>query len=316
MPRRLALLLVLCGCDALPFHPFKPNICVFPRVQAPVTAIAAPADGDLFTELQALAFEARAADPDDGPEALHAELRLHDGRVLAEGAPDAAGELRVALDPLPPGNATLHLELTDPTGERAVDTVDISIQPVDIELHLGPDPAGTDDDLKAEVLVDWVPSEDPSTLTFAWTEDGAPLAEAGPVLPAAATAKGRTYGLTVGHAAGAVGGTTATAELTIGNTPPGAPALQISPAGAGPGDALVCEVVSGSVDADGDPVAYTMSWTVDGAPATADGAVAWPGDTVEGAATAGGGRWACTATPDDGEAAGEPGLAEVELGAM
>ncbi len=97
----------------------------------------------------------------------------------------------------------------------------------------------------------------------------------------------------------------ASATATVGNAAPTAPIAQTAPAAPTESDDLVCVVDQPSTDADGDPITYTVSWDVDGAPwtgATYD--TTWAGDTISAADTQGDETWTCTMTPNDGRSGG------------
>ncbi len=107
---------------------------------------------------------------------------------------------------------------------------------------------------------------------------------------------------------------TATA-VTVVNTPPGEPTVDISPPEPYGGlDDLVCEIDNDADDPDGDTLSYTMSWTVDGVSYSDATSTTWTGDTVPSTDTFGGERWECSALPNDGDDDGTPGLADVLLG--
>jgi hypothetical protein len=102
--------------------------------------------------------------------------------------------------------------------------------------------------------------------------------------------------------------TTASASVTVANSAPTAPTVEILPADAVGGDDLTCDIVTESADADGDAVDYVVTWTVGGVAwtgTTSDGA--WPGDTVPGAEVDAGEMWVCTASPNDGTDDGADG---------
>ncbi|HMV67277.1 MAG TPA: hypothetical protein PKA64_10535, partial [Myxococcota bacterium] len=88
------------------------------------------------------------------------------------------------------------------------------------------------------------------------------------------------------------------------NRRPPAPGVDISRVGGG----LRCDVVAPSVDADGDPVAYAVSWQLEGSPyAGATSTAALPGDTIPaGSVTIG--KWTCVVTPSDATGAGPAGV--------
>lgn len=103
------------------------------------------------------------------------------------------------------------------------------------------------------------------------------------------------------------------AIVTVLNSAPSAPTTDVQPDAPTAGvDNLVCLVTGASTDADGDPINYSMTWTVDGAPYVGTpSTTTWPGDTLSGSETAGGETWTCTTTPSDGETSGATATASV-----
>ena len=93
------------------------------------------------------------------------------------------------------------------------------------------------------------------------------------------------------------GAMVASNRVTISNTAPSITSVTISPASPTSGDTLSC-AYSGYSDADSDPDASTIAWTVNG---SAAGSGSSPGLTI-----AGGDTVVCTVTPDDGTDAGTP----------
>ena len=71
---------------------------------------------------------------------------------------------------------------------------------------------------------------------------------------------------------------------------------------------LSCTVDGESIDADGDDVTYSMSWTLDGDEYTDTSTTTHDGDTIdlESGET---GEWECTVTPDDGDDEGSEATA-------
>jgi hypothetical protein len=89
-------------------------------------------------------------------------------------------------------------------------------------------------------------------------------------------------------------------SITISNTPPTTPGINISPiAPIESTDDLVCTVDSASSDIDGDIVSYGFSWTVDGTPYSNATDTSF-GSTVAGIETLAGEEWICSVTPNDG----------------
>jgi hypothetical protein len=98
---------------------------------------------------------------------------------------------------------------------------------------------------------------------------------------------------------GADTGTATSASVTVSNTAPSAPIVQIDPSDPASGDDLTCTVVTPATDADGDPLAYAFAWDVDGTDYTGalDGATS---SVVEGADVAWEETWTCEVVADDG----------------
>ena len=68
------------------------------------------------------------------------------------------------------------------------------------------------------------------------------------------------------------------------------------------------------MDPDGDPVNYTVEWTVAGAVFTDTQTTALPGDTVPVAELVLGSTWTCTITPFDAESEGTAATATYTVG--
>lgn len=129
------------------------------------------------------------------------------------------------------------------------------------------DPASpsTSDDLIAHVTEPSVSSEGPVTYRFAWRcSPGCGTVE-GSTVPAASTSKGQTWTVEVTPTYGALEGPTATASVTVLNSPP-----RLGSAGFERYDVWDDEVVrvflDSPSDADGDVVEARYAWTIDGVP--------------------------------------------------
>lgn len=157
------------------------------------------------------------------------------------------------------------------------------------------------------------PDDDAVLLSYAWMLNGAASAQVGPEL-AGPFSPGDEVAVTV-SASDALNTTTATASVTIVNRAPGAPTVRIvsldDASTSEPGvDTLRCEVAQDAVDADGDALSYSITWTVDG--------VAWAGrtdllenDTVAAEDTSRGKDWVCSVTATDGTDTSGAGTASV-----
>ena len=102
------------------------------------------------------------------------------------------------------------------------------------------------------------------------------------------------------------GAALSSSSVTIVNTAPEAPTIEITPSNPGINiDDLVCEVVTASYDADGDSVSYNATWYADGVAYTAAlSSTTWTNDTVPAAYTHLADNWQCVMTPNDGIANG------------
>jgi arylsulfatase A-like enzyme len=159
-------------------------------------------------------------------------------------------------------------------------------------ITLTPSAPYTTDDLVVTV------EGDASDLTFAWYRDDALQADlVSSVVPAAETAKGQSWRVVV-SAPGARGEDgVAEASTVILNSLPTV-TVAVAPPEPGTDDAL--SAAAEASDADGDAVVVSYAWAVDGA----DAGITDP--EVAAASTERGQSWAVTATPNDGEANGEP----------
>ncbi len=92
------------------------------------------------------------------------------------------------------------------------------------------------------------------------------------------------------------------AAVEVLNSAPGVPAIAVSPNSPTAGHDLVCEIITESIDDDGDPVSYAVTWTDGtGADRTADAVdgVLVAG-TIPSAVTSPGETWTCSVVASDG----------------
>jgi len=207
-----------------------------------------------------------------------------------------------------------------PPGEASI-TIANSLPVIDL-VQILPDPIRTDDVASAEIVVTDADG-DAIDLDHQWWVDGVVVGEGSTLSGAAHFEKGQTIGLVVSafDHEGVLDPVSAL-ELTVLNTAPSAPDVRMDPdEPIGAVDDLWCALEAESADADGDPIEYTFSWTVDDAPWPSEGdtglageasTTALPGDTVPADVTGIGEVWACTVTPHDGEESGARGSVEVE----
>lgn len=173
--------------------------------------------------------------------------------------------------------------------------------PVIASVAIAPDPATTDDTLSAVVSAADVDG-DAIGYTYAWSVDGAPAGTSA-TLDGAAFARDQAVVVTVTPNDGTdAGAAVSSTPLVIDDTAPTAPSIALYPEEPGEGaEDLVCRVEVEADDADGDAIAYVISWTVDGV-AYGDATTTYePGDTVLAEELLEGQVWVCTASATDGE---------------
>jgi hypothetical protein len=95
-----------------------------------------------------------------------------------------------------------------------------------------------------------------------------------------------------------------TGTLTVSNSLPSAPGISLFPSAPIEGvDDLLCSIDTSSGDADSDSVSYSFAWTVDTVVFTSSTDTATT-STISAFDTISGEDWACTVTPNDGDADG------------
>ena len=180
-------------------------------------------------------------------------------------------------------------------------------------ISMTPSPARTADTIG--VTASGVSDLDGDTVTLAYSwEVGGSVVSTSSTLASSAHSKGDLVEVTVTPNDGDDDGTPLSASLTIANTAPTTPALAIAPASPRPTDDLVCSITTGSVDADGDRIRYTFSWTVDGSSwSGSTSTTTYSGDTIPNSATSDGEVWICSVVADDGTDSSSAGASSVEI---
>jgi hypothetical protein len=197
----------------------------------------------------------------------------------------------------------------------AVSSDKLTIQnsaPVIDGLSFSPSTVQTDDDLTAVASTSDRDGDTPS-LSYAWQVDGSPVPESSATLGgSAAFDKHQVVVVTISITDGTSAGDDESASITVQNTKPPAPTLRFAddePVEAE--DDLVCELTEG-VDADGDTIAYTFTWEVDGSLWTgATDTTTWTDDTISADNHLRGETWTCAVVPNDGEQDGSSVTASV-----
>jgi outer membrane protein assembly factor BamB len=207
---------------------------------------------------------------------------------------------------------------SDGTSESGRAVAEVTVQnspPSAPTVVIEPDPAHRTDDLSCRVSVPSVdPDGDEVSYTFAWWRNEKPLPPmASPaVVPAAQTNRGDRFRCAATPSDGSLSGPSATAALIISNSPPTPARVRLSPQTPTIRQPVRCEVVTKSVDPDGDAVRYRFRWEKDGAVQPFSETT----DEVPSRMLKPGDRWRCFVTSTDGdddgvEAASEEGLVGV-----
>jgi hypothetical protein len=164
----------------------------------------------------------------------------------------------------------------------------------------------TIDDLLAVITEQAVdPEGDAITYQLAWTVDQAPTDLTTEDVPADRTAVDQVWTVELWAFDGEDAGPSATASVTILNTPPDVAGLAIEPAAPTVRDDLRC--VGEGVDLDDQPVTLAYAWDVAGAPAG-------EGDLLAAGSFVRGDTVTCAATPNDGRVDGTPASVSVVIG--
>ncbi len=298
----------------------------------PHISISSPEDDEVVNEGSTLSFSATVSDADAGPSQLSVSWESDLDGVFSTQGPDTSGEISFTTT-LSTGTHTITATVTDPDdfyGRATVSDVLVNELPSTPVISLSPDPATTTDDLV--VSIDTASSDDEGhTISYAyqWYRDGSPSsASTSDTLSASSTTKGETWTVGVTPSDPYGSGTAGTTSLTIDNTPPTAPDISLEYDGAGVSSSfpmdpsapieadhdLICVVDTDSTDDDGDSIAYTVSWTVDGSTWTGSTSSTYQtDDTVSGSDTSAEEAWECRVTPSDGDEDGTSASADVDI---
>jgi hypothetical protein len=232
---------------------------------------------------------------------------------------DATGAFNAPLASLIPGT-TYHFRakaVGDGTDFGVDMTFTTNIPPTQPVVQISPDPPVTTDDLVCNITtVSTDPDGGTVTYTYEWYKDDVLQPDQTTVatalsdtLSSALTAKGEVWKCVVTPNDGTVDGPSADDQVTIGNTAPAAPVVEVTPVLPLTGDNLQCTIVTESSDLDYDIVTYTYAWYRNNV--LRSGLI---GTTVASSYTAGGQVWKCVVTPNDGTVDGPTGEAQVTIG--
>jgi hypothetical protein len=176
--------------------------------------------------------------------------------------------------------------------------------PVASNLAISPSSPKTTDNLVGSYAYSDADGDPESGSEIRWYKDGVLQSAYNDKLtiPSSATAKGQVWYFTVKPKDGTDFGTLQTSpSVTIQNSPPTAPVVDVTPDSPSTTDNLVCTITSPSTDPDGDTITYTYEWYKDGVLQPAETTVTTAlTDTVSSTLTAEDQVWKCVVTPNDG----------------
>ncbi|MDH5374686.1 MAG: cohesin domain-containing protein [Candidatus Bathyarchaeota archaeon] len=169
-----------------------------------------------------------------------------------------------------------------------------------VEIH--PDSPKTTDDLICNISIPCVdPDGDSVTYRYEWYKDDAfqPELNANNV-SSALTVKDQAWKCIVTPNDGIADGPSGEDSVTILNSPPTRPVVDVTPDSPDTTDELVCAIITPSYDPDGDVVTYRYDWYKN---------CVWQftGETVLSLLTSKGETWKCVVTPNDGTEDGASG---------
>ncbi len=137
-------------------------------------------------------------------------------------------------------------------------------------VSIAPGEPHTVDHLMLELVTPSVdPDGDPVSYVLAWSVDGEPAPSFGDEVDAAATSKHQEWSVEVHATDGELDSDPVVVSVVVANSAPSIASVDVDPDELLRGSTAAC-VVGAVADADGDPVALSWEWTVDGTPVEAD----------------------------------------------
>ncbi|MEZ4266021.1 MAG: choice-of-anchor D domain-containing protein [Myxococcota bacterium] len=200
--------------------------------------------------------------------------------------PDRGGPDSDASDDLP----TLDLETSGPNSA-----------PGPPEIALDPAVPTTLDTLRVTITSEAVdPDGGPQAITYLarWFKDAALTLHSGLEIPPQVTRRGETWRVEVRAFDGVAEGPVVAAEVLVANSPPTISGVLLEPKDADTKTLLVC-TPGDREDADSDAISMSYTWTLEGQPIAGATAAALQPPLKAGK------RYACAATPFDGQEQGE-----------
>ena len=307
--RTFPILLLLAACTDTTVSKYR---------EPPVVAIENPLDGAVIDANVPVVLSGRVIDASYKEELnlLEALWAVNGGRVCDTAVFDIDG-LTTCEHEFTAGAATVTLTATDPAGQTASATIDLTVVAGNAPLVEILTPASGERVNGGEILLFTATATDvedaSGSLVVSWESDlDGVLDEDSPA--SSGDIEFATDGLTVGTHSITLNvtdldGNVGTDRLTLFvNGPPEAPTVQITPDPAGADDTLRATIVTESADPNSDTITYSYAWYKNGA------LTSLAGDTVPADETTRGDVWEVEVTPDDGFATGPFGADEITVG--
>jgi hypothetical protein len=231
----------------------------------PEVEITEPADGTEQNEDEPFIVRGAVSDEQDTAPSLDIVWESDVDGVLDTTPATSGGALYFSGTDLTLGVHVLTVTVTDSVGlsAQASITIEVNGLPTAPGVSILPADPGSGDDLVANIdTASTDPDGDTVTYMYAWTQNGVSTSHTSDTVPAADTAKDDVWEVTVTPTDGLGSGAPAAASATVGNGVPTVDSASISPTGPTTDETLT--VTATGSDPDGDPVALTYEWFVDG----------------------------------------------------
>ncbi len=307
--RAVAALLLLAACN---------DTTVSKYVEPPIVSIENPTAGAVIDANVDVVLQGRVVDESfDEQLAEIAVLWSVDGAKVCDAAVFDVNGITTCETRFSPGSATIKLTITDPAGQTATDSVDVTIAAGNAPAVEIRSPSTGDRVNDREIVLFTASVSDvedaPTALLVSWESDldgvlsiGS-AASSGDLEFAANTLSVGTHTVSL-HVTDSDGNIGVDRVTLFVNGPPEAPTIAISPDPASSDDTLRATIVTAAFDPNDDAIAYAYAWYQNGNP------TANVGDAVPAADTSRGDVWRVEVTPSDGFDTGPYGADDIVIG--
>ncbi|MEC7947663.1 MAG: hypothetical protein VX265_08850, partial [Myxococcota bacterium] len=231
----------------------------------PEVGITSPGDGTEQNEGEPFFIRGTVADAQDTAPGIDILWESDVDGVLDTTPANPDGELAFTASGLSLGVHVLTVTATDSVGLSTSASVSIEVNglPTAPTVSIAPASPGSTDDLVATIVADSVdPDGDAVSYGYVWTRDGVVTSHTTPTVAATHTARDEHWEVTVTPTDGLGSGSAATDSVTVGNGVPTVDSTSLGPSSPATNDRLT--ITAAGSDPDGDPVALTYEWFVDG----------------------------------------------------